>query len=394
MKIIVIGGGVSGTFAAIELKRRGHDVTILEKKDRILKKMLTTGNGRCNLTNTDISVEGYNSVFVENALEDFTNQNFIDYLKTLGIYTTTEGDRIYPKTLKAQTVVSQLLEELDELGIEVVNLASVLKIEKKDNFIVYTNEKEYFADRVVFSTGGCSMPNLGSDGKSFEILKKLGHHITNLYPALTQIVIESNNLKALSGVKVVSESKILVNGEVVAKDYGEVLFTEYGLSGPPILNLSKAVNLASGDCEIVFSLINHTDENTKDELLNMFYVLNHFSIRRFLAGVIDKKLISYVCKKLNLDEKMSIENLDYLEFEKLVDELINHKMKIKGTRGFEHSQVTLGGVDLDEVDNKTFESKIVKGLYIIGEALNIDGICGGYNIQWAVSSAMGMSKNI
>lgn len=394
MKVIIIGGGISGVFAAIELCRLGHQVTILEKKDRILKKMLTTGNGRCNLTNKVIEAKCYNSNFVKEALDGFNNQNFIDYLLTLGISTTFEEDRVYPKTLKAQTVVNQLLEEIEELEIEVITSSPVLRVEKDNSFHVFTNENEYIADKVVFAIGGCSAPKTGSDGKSFEILKDLGHNITSLYPALTQINIDSTDLKAVSGVKVYSNVKLLIDGEIAQEDEGEVLFTSYGLSGPPILNLSKMVNLTTKKCIVQFSLINHADSDTKDELYNMYYTLGHYPLSRWLAGFIDKKLIHYISKKLNLDLNAPICQMDERNFDIMVNELLNHQLETSGTQGFDSSQVTVGGVELSEVDNKTFESKVIKGLYIIGEALDIDGICGGYNIQWAVSSAMEMSKNI
>lgn len=395
MKIIIIGGGVSGIFAAIESKRVGHQVTVLEKKDRILKKMLTTGNGRCNLTNLDVSYKNYNSKFVTEAINGFTNENFIDYLKSVAIFTTCEGNRVYPQTLKAQTVVTQLLEELEELGVEVITSSPVLKVEKENNkFTVYTNEEKFVADRVVFATGGCSSPKLGSDGKSFEILKSLGHKVTNLYPALTQITSDSKDLKSISGVKVYSKPRLYIDDELVQEEEGEVLFTDYGLSGPPILNLSKAVNIKSGNKYIKFSLVNYSDEKVKDELYNMYYMLSHYSLKRWLMGIIDKKLVGYICKKLNLYQDIPMSNIDEKVFEKMVEEILNHRIDISGTKGFDNSQVTIGGVELSQVDEKTFESKVVKGLYIIGEALDIDGICGGYNIQWAVSSAVMMSRNL
>lgn len=394
MKIIIIGGGISGIFAAIESKRLGHEVLVLEKKDRILKKMLTTGNGRCNLTNVNVTPEHYNSKFVSKALSSFTNRDFIDYLKTIAVFTTCEGNKVYPQTLKAQTVVTQLLEEVKELGIEVITSSPVLKVEKKNNFTVYTNEHKYVADRVVFATGGCSSPNLGSDGKSFEVLKSLGHKITDLYPALTQLTSNSRDLKSISGVKVYSKPKLYVDGNFVQEEEGEVLFTEYGLSGPPILNLSKKVNMERGDKYMQFSLINYSNEDTKDELYNMYYMFSHYPLKRWLMGIVDKKLVAYICKKLDLNQDVPVGNIDENKFKVLVQELLEHRVDISGTKGFETSQVTLGGVELSQVDEITFESKVVKGLYIIGEALNIDGVCGGYNIQWAVSSAIMMSRNL
>ncbi|WP_039856601.1 aminoacetone oxidase family FAD-binding enzyme [Peptoniphilus sp. oral taxon 386] len=399
MKVIIIGGGISGVFCAIELARRGNKVVILEKKDRILKKMLVTGNGRCNLTNMELSSDKYfeKKEFVSNAIEKFSNIDFINYLNTIGIYTTIENvNRVYPITLKAQSVVKELLDELYDLGVEIFCNNSVISIEKENKFVVKTNECSYESDKVVFAVGGSSTPNLGSDGKSYKVLEKLGHRITKIMPALTQIKLNSKYLKHLSGVKVVGNVKLINGKNVVEEDFGEILFTDYGVSGPPILNISRKVNFYKKGLKIKLSIINNVDDLSlmKNELYNRYYMLSHFDLDRWLSGIVDKKFIYYITDILGMKKETSLNIIDSSEFERLINILLESEFEVLGNRGFENSQVSVGGVATDDIDEKSFESKILDGLYVIGEVLDVDGMCGGYNIQWAVSSAMQAARSM
>lgn len=392
MKIIVVGGGISGCFAAIKLKRAGVDVTILEKKDRVLKKMLVTGNGRCNLTNMSLSSGNYNSDFVSNSINRFDNEEFKSFLETMGILTTVENvDRVYPVTLKAQSVVNAMLYEMEDLGVEIFTSSNVLSIKKsKNGFILNTNEKEYVCDKIIFATGGESYPKLGSDGKSYSLLKNFGHNVVKTVPALTQVILESDYLKHLTGVKVVGNVNLFLNGEEIASDFGELLFTDYGISGPPILNISKIINKNSGDMFIELPIINNVlnKKDLIDTLYTRFYMLNYFSFERWLVGLVDKKFNHYISKSVNIELDRVMSSVDEREFSKLIELLFKSRFKVVGTKGFENSQVTSGGFDTLDVDSNSMESKLIKGLYIVGEALDIDGDCGGYNIQWAYSSAM------
>lgn len=394
----VIGGGVSGCFAAIALKRAGIDVDIIERKDRALKKLLATGNGRCNLTNAKFSKDCYNHPdFVEAAFDLNDNEDFINYLKILGILTVEEElGRIYPMSLKAQNVVNLLLKEMKQLQISVHLSDPVISIEKKRKFELKTNEEIFHCDKVVFACGGSSAPKFGTDGKSYKLLEDLGHSLTDLYPALTQIKLNSEYLKQISGVKVLGEISLFCDGEKKVSDFGEILFTDYGVSGPPVLNLSKHVSLSKGNKYIEMPLINmlKDEELMREEIISQIYMLDYFSLERFLTGIMDKKLINYVVDRLEADREDSLSGLDDLQRRELVDLLFKSQFEVLGTRGFENSHVTSGGVDISQIDENTMESKIIKGLYVIGEALDIDGECGGYNIQWAFSSAMLCAKSI
>ena len=392
MKFIVVGGGISGCLCSIFLARRGHFVTVIEKLNRPLKKMLATGNGRCNLTNLNMDSKFIMSEnnFSDYAISKFNEIDFINFLKTIGLYTTIDnGTRVYPKSLKSTNVVNLILEEMNSLGVKIIVDSKVVKILKDKNFKIFTNDDIYESDVVIFAAGGASSPMFGTDGSSFKILKDLGHKVTKLSPSLTQVRLDSKYLKHLSGVKVVGKCELFLNNELIDSKYGEFLFTDYGISGPPILDLSRTVGKNNdGVLKLRVPIINKLDlDSILDDLYSFYYSMGYFSLEKFLLGFVDKKFIYYVCDLLNLEKDNALNSISENKFKKLVDVLINSEFLVVSTNGFKTSQVTCGGIDTNFVNNMTMESKIIDGLYIIGEALDVDGICGGYNIQWAASSA-------
>lgn len=391
MNIIIIGAGPAGMVAAINAKNENNKVILIEKNDRVGKKLLATGNGRCNYTNLNLSENNYSSPsFVKKTLEDFSNEDLINFFSLLGLESTTDGNRVYPITLKANSVLNILIYWLDKKGIDIRSNTEVKEIKKnKNGFDVITNDDKIEADIVIAAFGGKSMPASGSDGKSFEILKKLGLKITELKPALTQVKLESKYLKHLSGTKVLGKAKLFKKNKAIDERNGEILFTNYGISGPPILDLS--VNI-SEDNFIEVPLINNVDENTVDKLYSRYYMLEDFSIEEYLMGIVDKKFIHYIIDYLNLDKNTAMNMISMSDFQKIIEILLKSKFKVIGTTGFKNSQVTRGGVDLSEVNNYDYSSKKFKNLYIIGEALNIDGDCGGYNLHFAFASGYRLGK--
>ncbi len=377
--------------AAINAKNGNNNVILIEKNDRVGKKLLATGNGRCNYTNLNLSENNYSSPsFVKKTLEEFSNQDLIDYFSLLGLESTTDGNRVYPITLKANSVLNTLMYWLDKKGIDIRSNTEVKEIKKnKNGFDVITSHDKIEADIVIAAFGGKSMPASGSDGKSFEILKKLGLKITELKPALTQVKLESKYLKHLSGTKVIGKAKLFKGNKEIDERNGEILFTNYGISGPPILDLS--VNISEGNF-IEVPLINNVDENTVDKLYSRYYMLEDFSLEEYLMGIVDKKFIHYIIDYLNLDKKIAMNMISMPDFQKIIEILLKSKFKVIGTTGFKNSQVTRGGVDLSEVNNYDYSSKKFENLYIIGEALNIDGDCGGYNLHFAFASGYRLGK--
>lgn len=391
MNIIIIGAGPAGMVAAINAKNENNNVILIEKNDRVGKKLLATGNGRCNYTNLNLSEDNYSSPsFVKKTIDEFSNEDLINYFSLLGLESTTDGNRVYPITLKANSVLNILIYWLDKKGIDIRSNTEVKEIKKnKNGFDVITSHDKIEADIVIAAFGAKSMPASGSDGKSFEILKKLGLKITELKPALTQVKLESKYLKHLSGTKVLGKAKLFKKNKEIDERNGEILFTNYGISGPPILDLS--VNI-SEDNFIEVPLINNVDENTVDKLYSRYYMLEDFSLEEYLIGIVDKNFIHYIIDYLNLDKNTAMNMISMADFQKIIEILLKSKFKVIGTTGFKNSQVTRGGVDLSEVNNWDYSSKKFKNLYIIGEALNIDGDCGGYNLHFAFASGYRLGK--
>lgn len=391
MNIIIIGAGPAGMVAAINAKNENNKVILIEKNERIGKKLLATGNGRCNYTNLILSEENYSSKdFVKETLKDFSNEDLINYFKVLGLESTTDGNRVYPLTLKANSVLNILIYWLEKKDIDIRTNTEVREIKKnKAGFDVITDGETIKADVVIAAFGGKSMPASGSDGRSFEILKKLGLKITDLKPALTQVKLESKYLKHLSGTKVLGEAKLFKRNKEIDRRRGEILFTNYGISGPPILDLS--VNI-SEDNFIEVPLINNVDEKTVDMLYSRYYMFPDFSLEEYLMGIVDKKFIHYIFDYLNLDKKMAMNMISMTDFQKIIEVLLKSSFKVIGTTGFKNSQVTRGGVDLSQINCHDYSTKKYENLYIIGEALNIDGDCGGYNLHFAFASGYRLGK--
>ena len=391
MNIIIIGAGPAGMVAAINAKNENNKVILIEKNERIGKKLLATGNGRCNYTNLILSEENYSSKdFVKETLKDFSNEDLINYFKVLGLESTTDGNRVYPLTLKANSVLNILIYWLEKKDIDIRTNTEVREIKKnKAGFDVITDGETIKADVVIAAFGGKSMPASGSDGRSFEILKKLGLKITDLKPALTQVKLESKYLKHLSGTKVLGEAKLFKRNKEIDRRRGEILFTNYGISGPPILDLS--VNI-SEDNFIEVPLINNVDEKTVDMLYSRYYMFPDFSLEEYLMGIVDKKFIHYIVDYLNVDKKMPMNMISMADFQKIIEVLLKSCFKVIGTTGFKNSQVTRGGVDLSQINCHDYSAKKFENLYIIGEALNIDGDCGGYNLHFAFASGYRLGK--
>lgn len=391
MNIIIIGAGASGIATAINAKNENNRVILLEKNDRIGKKLLATGNGRCNYTNLNLSENNYSDPhFVKETISDFNNLDLINYFKLLGLESTQDGNRVYPISLKANSVLNILMYWLEKKEVEIKTNTEVKQIIKtKKSYKLMTNNGNYEADVVVAAFGGKSMPSSGSDGVSFEILKKMGIKVTELKPALTQLKLDSKYLKHLSGTKVLGKAKLLKNNKVVDEREGEILFTNYGISGPPILDLS--INI-SHDNVMEVPLINNLDEESVEMLYRRYYMFPDFSLEEYLLGIVDKKFIHYIVDSLNLDKKTAMNIISMSDFERIIELLLKSRFKVTGNTGFKNSQVTRGGVDLSEVNSSDYQSKKYKNLYIIGEALNIDGDCGGYNLHFAFSCAYRLGK--
>lgn len=399
-EIAVIGGGASGLMAAITAKKSGKEVIILERKDRILKKVLITGNGRCNITNVNANISNYfgkNISSVENILNRFTPQDTMDFFNELGIICNEENrGKVYPLSGQASSVVDALRFEAERLGIKIETEFYVRKIEKDGfKFRIYSEDrKKIEAGRVILAAGGQSYPELGSNGSGFELAKELGHSVTKLSPSIVQLKTEKHQVKGLQGIKTdVAVTAYGDNKKICTYD-GELLFTDYGISGNVVFNISFVMPLYK-NVEFEIDFMEKFDYNELYEILKeRKRILSHLTMENYFNGMINKKLGQFLSKVSGI-EKLSkpVKDLNDSDIRKLCTVLKKYRVKILETTGFKNAQVTAGGVSLDEVNAETLESKIVKGLYFSGEVLDVYGECGGFNLQWAWASGYIAGEN-
>jgi predicted Rossmann fold flavoprotein len=392
-KIIIIGGGASGIMAAIVSARNGAKVTIIERKPKIGRKILATGNGRCNLTNLYANKSHFHSE-TENIYEEIINKFDINstmkFFNDLGI-TTIEKDlgKVYPRSEQANSVVNALLYELNRLKVNVVCNSDVENIQLDKNIKVKTSDKIYYCNKLIIATGGKSCPDLGSNGSGYKLAKMLGHTVIEPFPSLVQLKTDYQYLKQLQGTKIWGTVKILDDeNNIYRKEKGEVLFTDYGVSGPPILQISRYGSknlLRNKSTYITIDLVSEY-ENIDTILINRFEKAPNKTIQESFVGFINNRLIIPIIKTANIDINKKVANITKEERISIGNTLKNLKMKVTGTNQWNQSQVTAGGVDTREIDSNTLESKICKNIYLCGEIIDIDGDCGGYNLQWAWSS--------
>ena len=400
-EIAVIGGGASGLMAAITAKKSGKEVVILERKDRILKKVLITGNGRCNITNVNANISNYfgkNISSVENILNKFTPQDTINFFNGLGIVCNEENrGKVYPLSGQASSVVDALRFEAEKLGIKIETEFYVRKIEKDGfKFKIYSEDrKKIEAGRVILAAGGQSYSELGSNGSGFELAKELGHSVTKLSPSIVQLKTEKNQVKGLQGIKTDVVVTAYGDNKKICTYDGELLFTDYGISGNVVFNISFVMPLYK-NVEFEIDFMEKFDYNELYEMLKeRKRILSHLTMENYFNGMINKKLGQFLSKVSGI-EKLSkpVKDLNDSEIRKLCTVLKKYRIKILDTTGFRNAQVTAGGVSLDEVNSETLESRIVKGLYFSGEVLDVYGECGGFNLQWAWASGYIAGKNV
>lgn len=379
--VLVIGGGASGLAAAIMAARQGVRVAIAEKMPRVGKKILATGNGRCNITNKNIAPSRYfgDKSLTKSAFARFGLDDTVKFFDSIGVMLTELDDgKIYPRSLQATTVLDQLREELKRLNVEIICDFEAVQIKKKDNnfYIKSSTSSELCASRVIVSCGGKAAPEFGTDGGAYELLKAFGHTLVKPFPALVQLKTKYVP-KDLKGIKQNCTAQLLIDGKQKRRETGEVLFTAYGISGPPIFNLSRMASEAlEHNQDICVSLDFAPDIGylkLKEIIDSRFEKLSHLSKENFLNGLLNKRT--------------GLEILRHADTSEQIASLIkNYKLTVTGTLGFKNAQVTAGGISALEVKENTMESKKVSGLYITGEILNIDGDCGGFNLQWAWTS--------
>lgn len=394
-KIIIVGGGASGLVAAITAARMGAKVTILERKDRVGKKILATGNGRCNLTNVNMGAEYFHSdslkIFAP-VYEQFGYQATLDFFSALGIETIElDEGKIYPMSLQAASVLNVLRYEAERLGVAIACNEEVLAIESEPKVKVRTKTKNYYGDAIIMATGGKSAPDLGSNGSGFKLLESLGLKTVQPYPSLIQLESDYRYLKHLKGTKMMAAISIVVNEQVLRTEYGELLFTDYGVSGPPILQLSrhasKGLHYKIKGIQLTIDLMPKLSVEDLDQLiLKRIGQMPYKTLEVFFEGMLPKALIVPVIKDNGLSVEIKAVDITKTMRQSIVRWLKGFTLDITGTRQWNQSQATAGGVDCTMVDATTLQCLQYRNIWLCGELLDIDGDCGGYNLQWAWSS--------
>ena len=397
-KVIVIGGGAAGLFAAISAAENGADVILFEKNDRCGKKLRITGKGRCNVTN-DCSTEEFlqnvptNPRFLYSALSVLSTQDVKDFFEDEGVPLKTErGKRVFPVSDKAQDIVSALVSACHSRGVKIINekVCSLVISEEKIKGIV-TESGEYTADAVIVCTGGRSYTRTGSDGDGYTFAKAAGHTVTPLLPSLVPIVCAGKLCPSLQGLSLKNVSLSITDKTTkkeVYSDFGEMMFTHFGITGPMVLSASAHIpDIASGKYEARINLKPALDEKTLDtRILSDFSKYSNKDLINALGDLLPQKLIPVVISLSGIDPRKKINSITREERQSLSDVIRGLRLTLIGFRPLEEAIITKGGVNVKEIDPKTMASKKCAGLYFAGEVIDVDAYTGGFNLQIAFST--------
>lgn len=414
MRVVVIGGGPAGMMSAITAKEKGNDVILLEKMERLGRKLLITGKGRCNITSSlpideFISNTPGNGQFLYSAYKNYTNKDIIKFLNKQGLEVKEErGNRVFPVTDKSLDVLECFKKRLKELNVEIKYNTEVLEIEaKNEKLVVKTKEDVFEADKVILATGGKSYPLTGSTGDGYKIAKKLGHTITPIKPSLVPLECYDKNicknLQGLSLKNVRIKLENLNNKKIIYEDFGEMIFTHFGVSGPTILSSSshlvryKNIDELLKNKKIILKIDFKpalSEEKLDERILRDFSELKNKQFKNSLDKLLPQKLIPIVIDKLGISPDKKVNEITKNERKKIVMLLKNFEIEISGFRPIEEAIITSGGISIKEINPKTMESKLVKGLYFAGEIIDVDSYTGGFNLQIAYSTGYTAGSNV
>ncbi len=394
-KGIVVGGGASGMAAAIMAARQGAEVVILEHMDRIGKKLLATGNGKCNLTNLSIRNDCYHCSYPEfpmKVLKHFPVQDTLHFFEELGLMTKNKNGYIYPNSEQATAVLDLLRLELNRRKVEVVLNCKIHQIEQtaKKIFQIRTNQGDFSSDFLILATGSKAAPVTGSDGTGYLLAKRFGHRIIPPLPALVQLRCDGKYFKQLAGVRCGAKIMLYSCGEFLAEDTGELQLTDYGISGIPTFQISHFAAKQLALQKDVRAVLDFMPEKSKKDmhrfLIQRAKKLPDIKCQDFLTGVLHKKLAAVLFKLADIPLGLLAKDVQDNSWRRLTRQIKSLEAVVTATNSYEQAQVCCGGVDTHELMPETLESRLVSGLYLVGELLDVDGICGGYNLQWAWST--------
>lgn len=407
-KIAIVGAGASGMMAAILLKQRGFDITVFERNEKVMKKIYATGNGRCNFTNRNVGPKNYhgeNPKFAISTIKKYGYDEIIDFFNLIGIKEIIlEDGKTYPMSLQASSIVKQMELTAENEKVNILTNTYVKDIEKineKYKVTIINSENNLESrefDYIIISTGGRAMEKSGSDGNGYRLMQKLGHSITKTHPGIVQLKLKDGGFKDMSGVKFPGACYLIDKNKKIMEEKSDILFTDYGISGPGILQISgecmRRLNKGK-EVEISIDILPEIEENQLGDFLTYNFMINQYkTLKEGLIGIIHDKLIENLCKYVKINSNINLSEISKEEIHRLTMAIKDWRFKVIGCKSEKDGQVTCGGVSTKEINPKTMESKLYKGVYIIGELVDIDGDCGGYNLHWAWSSAMACADSI
>ncbi len=391
VRIGIVGGGAAGMMAAITAARCGAQVTLFERGERVGKKILATGNGKCNLGNTDMDENAYygsSPEWIRSCLECFTTEDAVTFFNGIGLLVKNKGGYLYPASEQAAVVLDVLRNELSAVGVEVITECKInaIEVSEEASFMLSDGKRKYYFDKVILSCGGKAAPKTGSDGSGYKLAAKLKHPMIPCVPALVQLKCREDYLKAVAGVRCEGVVKVFDQGNCIAVERGEIQLTEYGVSGIPVFQLSRKVNyLLRNQTEVTVELDllpDFEEENYARLQATRALLQNGRTVEEFFTGLLHKKIMLLFVKMAGLKPKEAIETADKSGIMAVYELCRSWRLHINGSNSYDSAQVCAGGVDTAQVTSR-MESKLIPGLFFAGELLDVDGRCGGYNLHWA-----------
>ena len=406
-KVLVIGGGAAGMFAAISAAEEGHEVHLFEKNEKCGKKLYITGKGRCNLTNACEMEDLFNNVcsnskFLYSSFYGFTNQDAIAFFEENGTKTKVErGERVFPLSDHSSDVIGALTRRMRALGVKVhlnIEAKEILTEEGRVTGLLFSDGTKETGDAVILATGGLSYPSTGSTGDGYRFAEKLGHKITDLSPALVPMNVKEEDCRRLQGLSLKNVRVSLSAGKkCFYEDFGEMMFTHFGVTGPLILSASSQVPKKFRGQELTLSIDLKpalSPEQLDDRLLRDFSKEKNKQFKNVLGGLFPSKLIPVMVERSGIEPEKQVNAIEKTERLQFVEKIKNFRLTVTGFRDYNEAIITRGGVCVKEVNPSTMESKLVSGLFFAGEILDLDALTGGFNLQIAWSTAYAAGKGI
>ena len=395
MKIGIIGAGASGMFAAITAAKHGAAVTLIEKKDRIGKKILATGNGKCNFTNDNMNSSDYNSQnsnIFRDYIGQFDKNEVISFFQSAGMLTKEKNGYYYPRSEQAATVLDLLRLQLKTHDVSVLTESYPIAIQKKKKCfeILLNNNDKLFFDRIILSCGSFAGEKNRDNYTGYTYAKNFGHTIVPVVPALVQVRAKGKDFKSIAGVRCDANIKLYINNNLSAEEFGELQLTDYGISGIPVFQLSRYVSYGIYEKKHITAVIDFLPEYNTETWMSFIEnkwknVSKNITAEEFFQGFLNKKLNLMFLKNAGIKAETPLNQIKFSKLQQVFLNMKSWEIEIEGTNPYENAQVCAGGISMDEI-TLHMESKLVPGLFFTGELLDVDGRCGGYNLQWAWTS--------